>query len=63
MANKKDPGITAAEAIHALEWHMEQSMLWKMKAITLLQMVGAPGVDQAKLYEECSEHAERGLTI
>lgn len=31
-------------------------MLWKMKAITLLQMVGMEGADQAKLAKECTEH-------
>lgn len=65
MANKDDirKTISAGEAITALEAHIEAGMLWKMKAISLLQLVGGPGVDPQQLAELCREHAERGLNI
>lgn len=58
---KNEQKISAGEAMNALEEHLRAEMLWKMKAITLLQMVGMDGADQAKLAKECNEHAERGL--
>jgi len=64
MAKKNDaPSITSAEAIYALEWHKKQEMLWRMKAITLLQMVGVEGCYQTKLAEQCKAHAEAGLDV
>ncbi len=53
--------ITAGQAISALEKHLEWEMIWKMKAITLLQMVGQPGIDPEKLKKQCNDHAEKGL--
>jgi hypothetical protein len=60
---KKTPNVTAGEAIAALEEHLQIGMLWKMKAITLLQMVGQDGIDQKKLAEQCKTHAETGLDV
>lgn len=58
---KNERKISAGEAMNVLEEHLRNEMLWKMKAITLLQMVGMGAADPAKLAKECKEHAEKGL--
>lgn len=61
----KQNEITINEALRCIETHNRNEMLWRSKAINLLQLVGSDGIgiDQKKLIEMCKAHAEDGLAL
>lgn len=62
----KDAGkhnISLHDAIKAIENLAANDREWRMKAISLLQLVGDKDVDQEKLTKKCAEHALAGLNL
>lgn len=62
MRKDDEEFASMSDAVKSIEHHMVKDMHWKMRAITLLQMVGIEGADQEKLAKVCHEHAEKGFS-
>ena len=51
--------MNTAQALKVIEENNKQEMLWRTRAVTLLQFIGAPGVDLDALQKKARELVEQ----